>query len=513
MANALQALDVDVQLIILDIFTFNNSRRDVNGRLIRQLLADDDLGAKVREIRILWAPSTKLQHGEGSKGDLELLGQALPRLTGLKTFIWDAHYPILSWLLEILQTHHPQCSLYTRHPASQGSAQTLPRLCGSPCLFSLDVTLTIGQFQAFKELQKVLTSALNLRDLTITSTFNSPYVSPYQEQEEPEPLQLRSLELDGPLFITFKLPVAWPILERLSLGSLFYLPSFSSDIAGLKSLRLRIGDLDEIPILSSILQRCKKLEVLDLTGPLSGIQMAEEDFWENVGRGLTKLRLHEDDNPDRVGKRPYLSTMDMGRMAKCFPNLHSLGLDIHCNGKEWPYTMLKHIANDFWFLVHLELNVLIENPQHDHPTSPKAILDSVPEIWTCLWQEITHSRARRGHSIAQPRLRSLDLIAGSYPSSEDWCVDQQRFTFDLSDRDDEARLGIAHVNCTEVKALLSKLSPAGPLWTHQQELIMNTANERARKGPHIKMPSVMDREMVRPSPFWDRLDQNRFYYR
>ena len=197
------------------------------------------------------------------------------------------------------------------------------------------MTLTIGQFQAFKELQKVLTSALNLRDLTITSTFNSPYVSPYQEQEEPEPLQLRSLELDGPLFITFKLPVAWPILERLSLGSLFYLPSFSSDIAGLKSLRLRIGDLDEIPILSSILQRCKKLEVLDLTGPLSGIQMAEEDFWENVGRGLTKLRLHEDDNPDRVGKRPYLSTMDMGRMAKCFPNLHSLGLDIHCNGKEW----------------------------------------------------------------------------------------------------------------------------------------------------------------------------------
>ena len=316
-------------------FTFNKRRRDVNGRLIKQLLADDDLGAKVQEIRILWAPSTKLQHGEGSKGDLELLGQALPRLTGLKTFIWDAHYPILSWLLENLQTHHPQCSLYTRHPASQGSAQTLPRLCGSPCLFSLDVTLTSGQFQAFKELRKVLTSALNLRDLTITTTFNSPYVSPYQEQEEPEPLQLRSLELDGPLFDSFNLPVVWPMLERLSLGSLFYFPSFSLDFARLKSLRLRIGGFDEISFLSVILRGCKKLEVLDLTAPLGSTQMAEKDIWEIAGRGLTKLRLHEDDNPDRRSERSNLSTMDMGRMAKYFPNLRSLGLDIHCNGKEW----------------------------------------------------------------------------------------------------------------------------------------------------------------------------------
>ena len=180
--------------------------------------------------------------------------------------------------------------------------------------------------------------------------------------------------------------------------------------------------------------------------------------------------------------------------------------------------MLKYIADEFWFLLHLELNILIENPQHNHPTSPKATIDSVPEVWKYLWQRIVSSRARRGHSLMKPRLRSLDLIAGSERSAssaslQDQQVDQQRFTFDLSDRDDEARLGIANVKCTEVEALISKLPSSCSLRNHQQELIMNIATERARKGPHIRMPYVIDNEMVRPSPFWDKLDVERFPYR
>ena len=180
--------------------------------------------------------------------------------------------------------------------------------------------------------------------------------------------------------------------------------------------------------------------------------------------------------------------------------------------------MLKYISDEFWFLVHLELNIVIGNPQQIHPNSPRATLDSVPEIWRYLWQQILRTRVCKGHSVIQPRLKSLDLIAGSKrpvsdPSLQDWQVDQQRFTFDISDQDDKARLGIANVKCTELEALLSKLSSGGPLWNHQQELIMNIATERARKGPHIKMPSVMDNEMVRPSPFWDKLDQERFSFR
>ena len=109
----------------------------------------------------------------------------------------------------------------------------------------------------------------------------------------------------------------------------------------------------------------------------------------------------------------------------------------------------------------------------------------------------------------------MDLIAGSLrpvqdPNSPHWRLDQQCFTFDLSERDDEARLGIAQVKSTELEALRSKLSSSDSLWNHKQELIMKTAKERAWKGPHIEMPSVTDSEMVRPSPFWDKLDQARF---
>ena len=175
--------------------------------------------------------------------------------------------------------------------------------------------------------------------------------------------------------------------------------------------------------------------------------------------------------------------------------------------------MLQYIADEFWFIVHLELDIEIENPQHDHPTSPKATLDSVPEIWRYLWQEITNSRVRRGHTTTKPRLKSLDLKAGSKPPvTEPGLNNQQRFTFDLSIRDDEAALGIAPVKCTELEALLSNFSTVEPLWTHQQDLIMKTANERARKGPHIEMPSVTESEMLRPSTSWDRHDSDRFYH-
>ena len=326
---------------------FNRSRRDVNGRLIRRLLADDGLSPKIQEIRVLWAPSAKLQPGEGSKGDLELLGQALPKLTGLKAFIWDAQYPILFWLLEMLQTHHPHCLLYTRHPASQDSAQTLPRLYNSPCLFSIDVTFSPGQFLAFRELQKVLASNPGLRDLSIASAFNraSPQISIYQEQEEPKLLHLRSLELYGRILDVFELPVAWSMLERLSLDSLSYLPHPAVDFAGLKSLRLRTTDRSNPVALFVALKSCKKLESLDLTGFTVIVHRANDDFWESLGKTLTKLRVHEDEELDGISARHTLSVTDVGRIAKYCPKLRSLGLDLDCSGQEW-------VRSNFAVLLH-----------------------------------------------------------------------------------------------------------------------------------------------------------------
>ena len=323
-------------------FTFNRSRRDVNGRLIRQLLNDEYLSAKVREIRIIWAPSAKLQPGEGSKEDLELLGQALSNLTGLKSFIWDAQYPVLAWLLERLQTSHPHCLLYARHPASQNSAQTLLRLRATPCLSSLDVTITIGQYQAFRELEKVLNSAPNLRDLTIASSFDMIYLL-RTEQRDLGPLELRSLELYGSPLKFWRLPVVWQKLERLSMDSISNFPDLASQFTGLKILRICLEGQQKVEHLAEFLQNCTQLESLDLTGFTTYVQNSSPTFWQNVGKTLIKLRLHENEKPDMVEDRPVLSTTDLARIARYSRKLRSLGLDLQCNGQEW-VSLISHIV-------------------------------------------------------------------------------------------------------------------------------------------------------------------------
>jgi len=133
-------------------FTFNRNRRTINGALIKRFLEDDSLSRKVRCVRINWAPNASLQSGEGSKEDLNLFGQALPKLVGLHTFIWDAQYPIVSWLSEILRLSHPECMMYIRHPLNQDAARTLPRLRGLRRLHALNASFAYGQLQAYKEL-------------------------------------------------------------------------------------------------------------------------------------------------------------------------------------------------------------------------------------------------------------------------------------------------------------------------------------------------------------------------
>ena len=146
-------------------------------------------------------------------------------------------------------------------------------------------------------------------------------------------------------------------------------------------------------------------------------------------------------------------------------------------------------------------------------------MEGADQMWTYLWQQIKSSRQRKLHNIDIPRLRSFDVVGGSYrPVSEisQWeAAAQQRLQVNISERDDEARRGIASVKCTELEALKSILGPKGPFRNHQQELLMDAVRTRADKGPFIRRvpPVLMDQEMMRPSPFWDRLDERRFYYR
>ena len=312
--------------------TFNRSRRKVNGRLIKQLLTDDNLSTKVQEIRILWAPSPKLQPGEGSKEDLDSLGRALPRLTRLRTFIWDAQYSIVSGLLEALQKYHPQCLLYTRHPASGNSAMTLLRLYASPCLFSFNVNLTDGQIQAHRELRNVLISAPKLRDLTIRIDED------LQDQLHglSKVLHLRSLELVGfpPDSIRFPVNIAWNMLERLSVDTCMFHPAVVPQLPCLKSLRLRATALGIFSV-SHMLRSCKDLEVLDLTGRTQRGHTLEDSVWESVGKTVRALRLPEENKWPGADEQPPFSLDDMGRVIKHCRKLRSLGVNLACNGREW----------------------------------------------------------------------------------------------------------------------------------------------------------------------------------
>ena len=321
-------------------FTFNRSRRDINGRLINQLIADDHLSAKVREIHILWAPSAKLQPGEGSKKELELLGQALPKFKALEKFIWGAQYSILSWLLEALQRHHPQCLLYTRHPASEDSAQTLPRLHGSPCLFSLDVTFPQGQVQALSSFQKILFTSPKLRDLTITTPVRGLWIlRPDQElakSAELQPLSLRSLELYGRVFDISKIPIIWPILERLSLDNIYNMstPTMVPEFSGLNSLKAQTG-VSRQSFLRAVLKHSNRLEVLDLTEFIDVDWIAKRSFLGNVGKTLIKLRMHDECDVYGKGRRRLISFEHLRCIAKYCRNLRSFSFDLECDGQEW----------------------------------------------------------------------------------------------------------------------------------------------------------------------------------
>ena len=89
----------------------------------------------------------------------------------------------------------------------------------------------------------------------------------------------------------------------------------------------------------------------------------------------------------------------------------------------------------------------------------------------------------------------------------------RRFNVDISERDDEAREGVAKVRCAELEALKSKLSSGEPRWNHEQLKIVSAVTKRATYGIPIRLPSTVDPEMMRPPAFRNLLDEDRFHYR
>lgn len=238
--------------------------------------------------------------------------------------------------------------------------------------------------------------------------------------------------------------------------------------------------------------------------------------------------------PNAYRERPTLSLSQLERIANGSHRIRCLGLDIECafrpTGIHKPdglssgmnaqgYQILERIADMFWFLEHLEVNLEMKIADQGEFTNTRATLEGAGQMWKYLWQQMRCSRVRKSHEVTIPRLRSLDVVGGSYrPMSEILLYEaaaQQRFHIDISERDDDLLKGIATVTCVELKALQAKLGSCEPFRNHQQKVLMDAVTKRAEQGPFVRqVPSVLvDREMMRPSSFWDRLDDRCFYYR
>lgn len=311
-------------------FTFNRNRRIRNGRVIIRLLEDDDLSRKVRCVRINWAPNANLQSGEGSKEDLDLLGRALPKLVNLRTFIWDAQYPIVAWLLDILRSSHPECMMYIRHPPNQDAVRTLSRLCGLPKVHALDASFLDGQIQAYKELGKLL-MASSIKDFAFTSPLEQIELIRVLSKL-PGPLHLTSLEINNIIVDLSDYPIAWSRVTSLAIRTDAYCFARLPQFADLRSLELRLWYEWDKPSLDQFLQSCQRLEVLSLSAYRNPAREWRLTQWRHLGKTLLKLRLHEDEMHHSVHGGQELSVelsdSTLTLIATECPRLHSLGIDL-----------------------------------------------------------------------------------------------------------------------------------------------------------------------------------------
>ena len=183
------------------------------------------------------------------------------------------------------------------------------------------------------------------------------------------------------------------------------------------------------------------------------------------------------------------------------------------------------IATNFWYMEHFELNLEVNIPSCGRYSLPQATLTSVERIWKYMRRMIRRYRIENHHLISEPRLRSLDVVAGAYrplshPEVEDrWGLhSQQRFTIDLAEHDDEARQDVAKVRCAELEALKNKFGRGEPILRNEwQKELYDGVLERANNGNGVPKPrdsrELYDRELTRPMSFWELHDPLRFFYR
>ena len=154
-------------------------------------------------------------------------------------------------------------------------------------------------------------------------------------------------------------------------------------------------------------------------------------------------------------------------------------------------------------------------------------LTSIESIWKFMRKSIRSERSLRRQTVTEPRLHSMDIALGSAPSDDlseirphrglRWERQaSQRFTIDLSDRDDEAKDDVATVLCVQLEALKAKFGREEQVFQNEgQKVLFENVLRRAHEGAWNFKPTdmLMDRELTRPLSFWNTRDPRRFYYR
>ena len=147
------------------------------------------------------------------------------------------------------------------------------------------------------------------------------------------------------------------------------------------------------------------------------------------------------------------------------------------------------------------------------PSKAKVTIKGAGQLWNYLWHQMSCSWKKNTGSNNMPRLRSLDVVGGLPQGFA--APPQLRFQVNISERDDEARAGIASVKCVELEALKSIFGPAGPYRNAQQENLIRLIRRAAEEDSlQFCYPlATTHRELMRTLPFWDRVDKRRFYYK
>ncbi|KAK4626574.1 hypothetical protein CLAFUW4_04943 [Fulvia fulva] len=168
------------------------------------------------------------------------------------------------------------------------------------------------------------------------------------------------------------------------------------------------------------------------------------------GSALRKLQLHQHEGWNRDWKEEAIDNSSLMKVRDECPFIEELHLDIGRSG-EWPFDILDTIAT-FPALRSLTIWLELGMGKDEELATPKVTFSSVEDIFKYL----------RQRSPTQPsKLRELQVYSGSppglghgYPSAMAFWpqYNSMHFRCSLSERDDEAALGIYTTECPELGA-------------------------------------------------------------